>query len=672
MADIPHAVLSEKFQELLAGRRLKTAVFLTFTFEPDFFEQEILPAVMPDFARSQVPALTVLNLEDALKSEVDHVAVYYDRAGLVAGAESAKLDVRRIPTHHRTGCFHPKNIFLLTEDAEPDENGYRNTRMAVAALSANLTRAGWWENVEACHIEEVGDGDACGFRDDILDLIKSVKAASLTETEHTALNTIHRFVRHLTQRQQRTSNGVLYPRLYSGAESVPEFLDKSLDAQAVGICLEVISPYFNKHDVSPLEAIIKRFEPTEVRVFLPRGDDGEALCERAVYSAASTIKNVQWASLPHEIMKTGKTEQVKRRRVHAKVYRLFNPHRRYEALLVGSINLTTSAHSKGKNLESAFLVETNPARRPEWWLEIDRSRPSFFEPAADDEEGGMVSPLAIRFDWETLRAHAYWDATADAGMIRVGAQGSSLFELNRLAPRQWQQLPASDANALHRILGSTSFLTVSEDEGPESLILVQEDGMAQKPSILMNFSAEDILRWWTFLSLEQRAAAREDKFESIPDALVQMGIDAPLARLPASSIFAGFASIYHAFYSLERSVREALLEKRTRDAEYRLLGKKYDSLPSLLDRLKRHSSERDEVEQYVIALCAQQLVGSIEKEFPWFIAGNIRLFRSLKSQIKSLHEIGNRLPFDSATERDEFLNWFDQWFLRRADPESVA
>ena len=46
MAEIPRAVLSEHFQDRLKGRRLIAAVFLTFRFDPAFFEQEILPVFL--------------------------------------------------------------------------------------------------------------------------------------------------------------------------------------------------------------------------------------------------------------------------------------------------------------------------------------------------------------------------------------------------------------------------------------------------------------------------------------------------------------------------------------------------------------------------------------------------------------------------------------------------
>jgi len=111
--EIPHAVLSERFQEHLKGRRLRTAAFLTFQFDPAFFEQEVLPVFL-DVPLSQATTIRLLQLEDALR-ETDEIAVYYDRGALEG--EPAKLDVRRVPVARRTGYFHPKAVLALVEDA---------------------------------------------------------------------------------------------------------------------------------------------------------------------------------------------------------------------------------------------------------------------------------------------------------------------------------------------------------------------------------------------------------------------------------------------------------------------------------------------------------------------------------------------------------------------------
>ena len=62
------------------------------------------------------------------------------------------LDVRR-----KNGVFHPKVILLLVDDlkrGDANEGGVAQS-LIVAIQSANLTRQGWWENVECTHIEEI-------------------------------------------------------------------------------------------------------------------------------------------------------------------------------------------------------------------------------------------------------------------------------------------------------------------------------------------------------------------------------------------------------------------------------------------------------------------------------------------------------------------------------------
>ena len=68
MADaIPHSVLSEQLQERIGGRRLVAAVFLSFQFDPGFFEQEILPVLL-DVPVSHARLIRLLQLDDSLRA----------------------------------------------------------------------------------------------------------------------------------------------------------------------------------------------------------------------------------------------------------------------------------------------------------------------------------------------------------------------------------------------------------------------------------------------------------------------------------------------------------------------------------------------------------------------------------------------------------------------------
>ena len=119
MPEIPHEALSDALEHRIGNRRLVSAVFLTYKFDPAFFEQEILPAFF-GLSFSHATAIRLVQLEETLLTLKGEIAVYYDFTGLIAtGSESAKLDVRRISVQHRTGIFHAKNIFFLLKSDEP-------------------------------------------------------------------------------------------------------------------------------------------------------------------------------------------------------------------------------------------------------------------------------------------------------------------------------------------------------------------------------------------------------------------------------------------------------------------------------------------------------------------------------------------------------------------------
>jgi hypothetical protein len=127
MSDIRRAVFSEQLEERMGRRRLVTAVFITLRFDPKFFEQEILPLFL-DVPLSHASAIV----------------------------------------RHRTGIFHPNNVFVLVEDSEPVEDGHRQQALIVASMSAKLTRPGRQENVQLFHSEEIAEADSTRLREDLI------------------------------------------------------------------------------------------------------------------------------------------------------------------------------------------------------------------------------------------------------------------------------------------------------------------------------------------------------------------------------------------------------------------------------------------------------------------------------------------------------------------------
>ncbi len=359
---------------------------------------------------------------------MDELAVYYDRHALSQDGEPAQLDYRRIDLSRKTGYFHPKVILLLLdEDESEDDDGVRDDddlepasnvtpgarahALVVGILSANLTRAGWWENVECAHLEEIKDRDTdderCPFRPDLLALIRQLRESATPSDDQAALEQISRFLLKRTPRDRvgkRRSKGTYHTRIFcgQGRHSLADWL-ADLRLSHRGLNLEVVSPYFDDGGAGPLEAIIDAVNPRETRVYLPTEADGSAQISKVTYDAVAEVAD--WAALPTEVVSRSRSERAERlapRRVHAKIYRLWardGP----DLLLVGSPNLTSAGHSHSAsgNLEAAFLVDVPDAAK-RCWLEIDQKGVERFAESGTAEDDGLDAvglDLSFEYDW---------------------------------------------------------------------------------------------------------------------------------------------------------------------------------------------------------------------------------------------------------------------------------
>lgn len=674
MAEIPHEVLSEHFQERMRGRRLLSAVFLTYQFDPGFFEQEVLP-VLIDVPLSHSAAIRLVQLEDALRALPGEVAVYYDANGLVTGdAGSARLDVRRVPVRHRTGIFHPKNVFMLAEPEDEEEGAdARAQTLIVASLSANLTRAGWWENVEACHVEEVADGEKTHLKDDLAAFLERLRHKTSAPDEHHALQDILAFLRRASPRRQKSAAGRLHTHFYDGRKSLPNFLEDTAGPLLRGAYLEVISPYFDDAtSCAPLEALVERFRPKEVRLFLPRSAGGEGRCREELYDAVRALPGVRWGRLHKDILRLGRSDDAGERFVHAKVYRFFTVSPKRELCFVGSANLTSAAHQTGGNVETGFLVDMTPPQRPEFWMSTDDRRPTEFKVRREDDASATSggTRLNLRYHWDRVAAEVFWDAPGESPALSIEARGIEVVKLASLSPRTWSGLTADAAARVAELLSETSLFFVHGEGGDPALLLVQEEGMSHKPSLLLNLSAADILKYWSLLTPDQRSVFIEARAPEL--ALAGQGADL-VARakiaLEEDTLFDRFAGFFHAFGCLERACRSALDAGREKEVGYRLFGKKYDSLLSLLDRVTSEGAGGgDDVDQYVIVLCARQLCQEIARDFPAYWHAHAADAKALEQRFQNLAAIRRRLVERQQGDMADFLAWFERWFLRRAAP----
>ena len=679
-AVIPMRVLTEQVADAIKGRRVRSGVFTTFSFDPGFFELNILP-VLFDQPFSQPDKVRRLQLEDALRT-IDHLAVYYDRRALAQDGEPAQLDYRRLDVSRHTGYFHPKVILLLVDEHDeasdaPTDNG-RNAEPArqaliIGILSANLTRAGWWENVECAHIEEIKDSNVNderhSFRPDLLPLLQRVRQSASDGDDQSALDGIIAFLSARPQDnslEKNTSGGRHRTRIF-GAQSQTKLSEwlRQLEFDSEALNLEVISPYFDPQGVGPLGDLIDALQPREVRVFLPSEPDGALLVTKATFEAIAALRNTRWARLPGEVTNRGRDEKSERlapRRVHAKVYRLWKrggP----DLLLVGSPNLTSAGHSPATagNLEAAFFVDiTNIGNHRRWWLEPFEQAADRFAPTPPEEADGLDEvglDLSLQFDWGAKQLSYYLkESTADELRVLTTA-GQPLAIVDGPKFGRWTPLGPPAWSRMEEILLSTSFLLI-EHRGKSWRILVREENMGHRPSLLTLLTPEEILEYWSLLTPHQRTQFLEahvlDQVEGLPVARVE--------QLRArNTLFDRFAGIYHAFACLERAVDTALEDGRDNEADARLLGAKYDSLPNLL-RKTLDRPEVDPILNYVTFLCARQLRQELGQRHCEFFSQRKEHVQRLDKLLEHLPTLRNSIELDDA-HADRFLQWYETAFL---------
>jgi hypothetical protein len=667
VAKIPRAVLSDTVQSLLDGRRVAAGVFLTYTLEPQFFEEEVV-SLLSDDALSVEPKLRMVQLEEVLRSKVGPLAVYYDIGG-VRSEGAARLDIKRFPISVSAGVFHPKAVILLAEPAQPDDKKKR--AIICAVMSANLAKSSWWSNLESCHVETIEAESRCSFREDLRDMLAAVRKLAGDTEQHDALDAIRRFLKdEVYPVEHATFSGRLRTRLIAGTGRLIDSLVRIRGRELEGTRLEVISPFFDKHRATALRDLVGEIGIAKAHVFLPKTAVGQASCSEAYYQDVVDA-GFNWAQIrgETELLRLGKDKNAKARSVHAKVYRFTKPNG-YEALLIGSHNLTTPAHQRGSNFEASFFVEPEPHGRLEPWLDIDEKKPREFDVGDPNLEAtrpitDASVPVQVRFNWiEPCAGQLRWGGASNSPAFEVLSAGELLLSRRDLPPREWHDLTAEETASLQKVLVSSALLRVRLAEGQQGTILVQEDGMSRKPSVLLSLSPTEILAYWSRLTPSQRVQYLEERFDTVDgSALNREGIEA-FANPAMTSMFDTYAGLFHAFDMLREQINAHLEQGKTKAAEYLVFGNRHDSLPRLLEKVVENTHAQDAVSRYLTLLCAHQLLKWLKRAHREFASLYATELQTLYHQSKAFDRIRGEL--DVGADGETFLDWFERRFLQQA------
>jgi hypothetical protein len=239
-------------------------------------------------------------------------------------------------------------------------------------------------------------------------------------------------------------------------------------------------------------------------------------------------------------------------------------------------------------------------------------------------------------------------------------------------------LAAEIAARLANELASTSIVTVRGEDGSECKVLVQEEDMALKPELLRTLPVRDILQYWSLLKPEQRQAFLDSRAQLLsPGELGGLMAVIDDGERLGNDMFERCAGVFHAFAQLEARVFGALKDERPRQATALMFGERFDSLGTVLERVLKGEEagtgghDMNEVDRYLVLLCAVQLCEKVRRDAPDF-------WNEYRTQaefvLKRLQERSSLRTALCATDSKmpPFMDWFDRWFLKRAEPAVLA
>jgi len=349
------AVISECLKDQIKGQRVTAAVFTTFNFEPDFFEQDIIPLLLDqENAYSTDERVKKYLVMDVLRESGLLLEVFYDLPLFRQERNnSPQMEYLCHGVNLGNKAFHAKNIFLLLHDDINEVDV-----LLVGAGSNNLTKAGWWDNIECQHWEEIRSGEV---RVSFLNQLKEdftwlqQRQGIMPSNQGSALRKINEFL--VNCKGSNSAKPVAYygPSYIEKQNGILHFLkqQKKSIGKYSNWTLEIISPFFAEDATNKEHKAFLKLGVNEIKMLLPIDGEGNACCDPKYYSHINNDEDISWAKWRPKYKKTLGVDCVPFRRLHAKIYHFYNGIQAWA--FVGSVNFTHKALKE--NVESGFFVK---------------------------------------------------------------------------------------------------------------------------------------------------------------------------------------------------------------------------------------------------------------------------------------------------------------------------
>lgn len=630
--------ISEALRTVINEREVTHAFFSTYSFEPDFFELEVLPLLLGNPALSSNETLRYHQLQDLMRQYIGRLAVVYDQS-VFDPQLAPRLEVDYLPLRVEGACQHAKLTILVVNDSASEQRS-----IILGAGSFNLTKSGWWENIEVGHWVELRPGFAP-------DNIHMPLLGALRFYQDRMPPSVMQNILDAAQSLVTTAADPSCSFYFSGRGTerihFDTFIAEQTNAEAP---LEIISPFFaTRGDNLFILDLLKRHP--SVTVLLPLDEQGQALVDRQSVYEVLRDENVNWGRWSERIRKSH-LPNGGYRRLHAKVYQ--SPGEEAWAF-IGSVNLSYKAFRE--NVEAGFLLR---GQRVESLLAPLQTSPDRFKIESEVEgqsKSGEQEMPAIHalFDWqdETIRL----SCTKSGLLILLNSTSEELLSI---------QLDAAvgstvAAAQLKQYLQHSSLLHAcwrSDEQATTGVVLVSQRNIFCRPSHLPALDLQALLR--IFLGMDDSR-----RLELVGDLAIRLlrtnqgPQDEFLPELKpegaAESFFAEFSQVNGAFWELAGRLEKA--DPQT--LAYYLKGQQPDSIRKLLEATVESNADKARPSLIVRYLTLLSIIDLLNR----FIEHTDPSTLHDAEKALSVLEHSELLPQLDDADGERFLSWFKTKFF---------
>lgn len=637
--------ISEAFRTAIGEREVMLAFFSTYSFEPDFFELEVLPLLLGNPALSSNESIRYYQLQSLMRQHEGRLAVVYDLS-VFDPQLAPRLEVDYMPMRVGGACQHAKLMVLVVRDRKSKQQS-----IVFGVGSFNLTKAGWWENLEVGHWVELCEGFAPGnIHRPLLDALRFYQA----QTPSPVLEKILGIAQTFETSADDPSCSFYFSGSSSGRIHFDSFIAEHTDAKAP---LEVISPFFAAEgDNQVILSLLKRYP--SVTVLLPLDEHGQALVHRESVYESLPDETITWGRWSESIRKSHLDPQSGYRRLHAKIYQSLGED---PWAFVGSVNLSYKAFRQ--NVEAGFLLRGHATKS---LLATLQTQPDRFnvEPEAEnqsDSDGQEMPPIHALFDWQSEALHLSSKQVGSLALLNSASEVLLSVQLNAV---EGQLVPAPQ---LKQHLQGSSLMHArwqSDEKLATGTVLVSQRNLFCRPTHLPPLDLQALLRIFIGMHESRRLELFGDLAIRLLNASQDEGLqDEFLPELISEgsfeSFFAEFSQVNGAFWELAESLGKAEEAGDLQTLAYYLKGHQPDSLRKLLETIAESDSTR-KAPSLIVRYLTLLSVADLLKRFNKYT--DATLLNDAEKALSTLEQKELLTQLDGA-KGEHFLRWFKAKFF---------